>query len=442
MKRLRKRLALVLVILFLIPLISLPPANSQSQPKQITITSDGSVIGTDSIVKKGALYTLTENLNASILILKDNIIIDGAGFALHGSGRVINDGISPLLYYGPEKETAVMMNGRSNVTIENLNITGFGIGIALYGCSYCILSDNRFSGINGYPGVIYLNNSANNWITKNEIETFPQNAISVWDSSNNVISRNLVQNSSGGGISVGGLNNMIAANSVRNTPIGISVSSAYNSIIGNNITRHSVAILLLEANETTISKNYISRCQISFDNNLLGNNNSIFENEFVNNQCIVENAQTLFFYKNNFIDTYPAPLRNAIHSSYQTENLTSHTWDNGVTGNYWSDYKIKYHNAKEIWGTGTYDTAYYVSAQPASLNSYAYQDYYPLVNPVTFSQNMTDTPSWLLNPQLIKQTQFPEEVIFLAIVIVVAILTSAVLLLLYVRHRKTSDINQ
>jgi parallel beta-helix repeat protein len=439
MKCWQKILVAILALMFIATLTDLQPLNSQTTSKQITIASDGSVIGTDSIVKKDTVYTLTENLMASIVVLKDNIIIDGAGFTLQGSGIVTDDGVSSLFYQGPETEKAIEMNGRSNVTIGNLSITHFGIGVALYDCSFCVISDNRFNELNGSPSVIYLHNSANNWVTRNVVETFRSNGISIRDSSNNIISRNLVQNSSNNGIIIGGFNNLVAANIIKNTPTGIAVDAVNCSIISNNITRHSFAISLWHAKETKIANNYISRCQISIENDLTGNNNNfVYENEFVNNEFIVEFAQNITFYGNNFVDTY-APMRNAIHSIYPTENITSHTWDNGKTGNYWSDYKTKYSNAKEVGSTGTYDIAYYVSAKPAALNPYAYYDYYPLVHPVTYLKNISDTPSWLLNPQSTTNAQLPQWVILFTAGAIAAILTSIAILLIYTRYGKKTE---
>jgi hypothetical protein len=83
----------------------------------------------------------------------------------------------------------------------------------------------------------------------------------------------------------------------------------------------------------------------------------------------------------------------------------------------------------------TYATPYAVTL---SNYPFLFYDYHPLVNPVTFSQDVHETPTWMQSATAAnQQTQLPVVVIFLAVGIVVAVLTSAVLLLLYVRHRKT-----
>ena len=51
----------------------------------IYIRADGSVEGTDKILKDGDLYTFTDNIiNQSIIVEKDNVVVDGAGYTLGG----------------------------------------------------------------------------------------------------------------------------------------------------------------------------------------------------------------------------------------------------------------------------------------------------------------------------------------------------------------------
>ena len=46
-------------------------------------------------------------------------------------------------------------------------------------------------------------------------------------------------------------------------------------------------------------------------------------------------------------------------------------WDNGVEGNYWSDYEDRYPNAIELNGSGIWDTPYVIDGKN--------QDNYPVV---------------------------------------------------------------
>ncbi len=66
-----------------------------------------------SLRRDGDLYTLTEDVNGTIVIERDNIVLDGAGHTLKGK----NDSIG------------VWLQDRNAVAIRNLNIRNFGHGI-------------------------------------------------------------------------------------------------------------------------------------------------------------------------------------------------------------------------------------------------------------------------------------------------------------------------
>jgi len=118
----------------------------------IYIRADGSVdpptapIGSPDNVT----YTFTDNIYDSIVVERNNILVDGAGYSVEG----------------PALESGISLAERSNVTIKNMEIKAFDIGIHL---SYS--SNNSISG----------NNIANNFV-----------GISLWGSSNNSISRNKI----------------------------------------------------------------------------------------------------------------------------------------------------------------------------------------------------------------------------------------------------------
>ena len=96
-------------------LVHVAEANPLPAPPilQVYIRSDGTVDPpTVPIHRTGSIYTFTGDLtNASIEVQRDNIIIDGAGFTLQGNGDIWNTGI--------------VLTNRSNIMIENLNITNY-----------------------------------------------------------------------------------------------------------------------------------------------------------------------------------------------------------------------------------------------------------------------------------------------------------------------------
>ncbi|MCW4007175.1 MAG: hypothetical protein NWF09_00570 [Candidatus Bathyarchaeota archaeon] len=78
-------------------------------PQGIRIESDGSVNGTDKIQRNGDIYTFTGNIYSTLVVLCDNIIIYGAGYALQGNGD----------------STGIFLQDRVNVTIKNMKISNF-----------------------------------------------------------------------------------------------------------------------------------------------------------------------------------------------------------------------------------------------------------------------------------------------------------------------------
>ncbi|MBS7647687.1 MAG: NosD domain-containing protein [Candidatus Bathyarchaeia archaeon] len=135
----------------------------------IYIRADGSVEGTDKIQRVGNVYTFTDNINDSIVVEKDNIIIDGAGYALQGTW-----GIGLNLAY------------RSNVTIKSIVIKNFDYGIYFFCSQNNIISGNTITN-NGIG--VWLYASSNNSISGNNIAN---NGIGLYleDSSSNKFHHN------------------------------------------------------------------------------------------------------------------------------------------------------------------------------------------------------------------------------------------------------------
>jgi len=71
-------------------------------------------------------YTFTDNNYDSIVVERDNIVINGAGYTLQGTGS----------------GTGTNLAGRSNVTIKNMMIKAFDTGIWLYESSNNSISGN------------------------------------------------------------------------------------------------------------------------------------------------------------------------------------------------------------------------------------------------------------------------------------------------------------
>jgi len=92
----------------------------------IYINADGSIDPPTAPISTSdnITYTLTScTVNRSIVVERNNIVLDGARYTLQGDGGRVRFGAL---------ETGIDLSGRTNVTIQNLQITAFNQGIKLY----------------------------------------------------------------------------------------------------------------------------------------------------------------------------------------------------------------------------------------------------------------------------------------------------------------------
>jgi len=219
----------------------------------IYIKADGSIDPpTAPIQRNGDVYNFTDNIYDSIVVERDNIVIDGAGYTVKGIGAW--------------NSTGILLSERSNVTINNMQVKNFRDGIK-------------------------LSKSLNNVISGNNIAASNYSGISLYDSSNNSICRNSIfgnniANSQYGILLIYSPNNSISENNIASNWWGIQLSdSSNNSISGNNIASNWWGILL-----------YKSSSNIFFHNNFIAS--------FINNteQLDIQG----FVYANVWDDGYPS----------------------------------------------------------------------------------------------------------------------------------------
>ena len=85
----------------------------------IYIRASGLVEGTTYVqTADNVTYVLVGNLGDSLVVERDNVVIDGNGYALQGTHRSRNS-------------KGIDLSGRTNVTVENIGITDFDYGIWL-----------------------------------------------------------------------------------------------------------------------------------------------------------------------------------------------------------------------------------------------------------------------------------------------------------------------
>jgi hypothetical protein len=251
---------------------------------EVYIKSDGSVDPASvPIQRTGSVYTFTGDLtNSTIVIERDNVVIDGAGFKLQGNGYWWNTGIT--------------LTNRHNVLIKNIDI-----------CDYSRSAT--------------LTESSNIIIYANDMLTL----------------RNVVLDSSCGNQIVG--NNITGQDTSFGYCVHIENSAADNLIVGNNFVNAGVAVTIYSSS---------------------GKNNTFYHNNFINNS-------------NN--------------AGGWIEDEEANVWDNGVEGNFWSDY-----NGTDADGDGVGDIPYIIDdVRP---------DRYPLMSPFDVSRVTVELPEWMIPPTL------------------------------------------
>jgi len=219
---------------------------------------------------------------------KHDLLVDHSTFP-HGVGYLELVNCSNVLVRGltlTHNERGLYLRHTNNTIIENVTVSNSGIGIFAYSITNCTISANHVNK-NEYSG-IYLYSSHGNMISENTIsENQLTGGIRLEHSNYNSILDNLISESMGPGIELGGSSSIIQGNTIQRCFDGITVKRGNNTISENNITDNHYGILL--------PSSY----------------NNIHSNNFINNTIQVSTVR-----------------------SYHN------TWDNGYPsgGNYWSDH--------------------------------------------------------------------------------------------------------
>jgi parallel beta-helix repeat protein len=173
----------------------------------IYIKADGSIDPpTAPINRVGNIYTLTSNIYGSIVVEKDNIMIDGADHSIQTEGYVWK---------------GIDLTGRRNVTVKNLQIIGFSNGIYLVDSSGNTISGTDIIG--GDYGLWIWNSSYNN-ICCNKITKHHEYGVIITFSNNNIISENNIEENGCGIYFEHSSNNILKGNILNENAENIHVA--------------------------------------------------------------------------------------------------------------------------------------------------------------------------------------------------------------------------
>ena len=429
-------LALVVSLLGLLS-FSVEIQNAHAPYLIIMIMADGYISPPSANITTAdnVTYTFTADINASIIVQRSNIVIDGNGWTLNGVDFTIWEGFN--------------VTDVSNVTITNVNIERFAsYSIYLESAALCVLSDNT---VTGSEGGIGLFSSTGNTVSNNLIAGCSE-AIELVSASGNVVSGNNLSDSSTGVYGFNSTDNAISENSIKANTQGIYLgsSSNFNTVTRNNITANTNdGISLWYSSNITVSENQIrnnfnciriwmsSGIQI-IENDLMENNHgialggnscSLYRNDIqveyigidifgsyniisrnnitncgtgfffggnsihnvVSGNTVTDNTFALYFeqaYNNSIVENYLAGNTYGIYLDWYSYNMriyhntfnhnknpmtfpnpsNPNFLDNGVEGNYRSDY-----TGVDLNHDGIGDTPHIINANNT--------DHYPLMGP-------------------------------------------------------------
>jgi len=220
-------------------------------------------------------------------------VVDGAGYTLQGTGS----------------EIGLDLSFRSNVTIRNTKIKKFGYGVYL-NHSMCNSIEGNIMAENSFESIRIYESSGNN-ILKNNITATTWDGIVLYGSSNNNIVNNCLMSNYDGIRLYESSNNSIAENIVANNYYGVFLAFSSGNIIAQN-------------NIMANNGNGISLCWSSNENRIV--RNDITANDWFGIH-INESSNNMIHHNN---------LLNNTNQVY-TENSVN-VWDDGMEGNYWSNY--------------------------------------------------------------------------------------------------------
>jgi len=185
----------------------------------IYIRSDGSIDPPTALIQRnGDVYTFMGNINDSIIVERNNVVLDGAYHTLQGAGS----------------GTGVHLSSISNVTIKNVEIRAFERGIYLRFSNNCTVFGSNTTSNNQWG--IYLEYCNKITISQNSITSNLIDGIHIETSPYTTMSKNDIASNNQYGIYIGWFsdNNTVSGNNVMNNKFGVELSGSSNNVFRGN----------------------------------------------------------------------------------------------------------------------------------------------------------------------------------------------------------------
>jgi parallel beta-helix repeat protein len=293
-----------------------------AQLHTIFIRANGDVepswVGT-YILRAGDVYVFTRDVvvdgdATGLVIERDNMTLEGVGYRLSRppSGTIA---------------AGIELQGRRNVTIQNLIVSDFSDGIFVNASSHVRIVNSTVHDQGGEA--IRLQYTSNSSLIRNTITNNHLGVRIAWSTDVEIDDNTVTFNS--GGIALGGDNNTVHGNVVTATYIGVDVFGSSNDIRGNNVTGCTTGFFFgnTAVHNVVAGNNIVSNeWGLYFEQS---SNHTVTGNRIANNTYGLEldgYADNLHIYHNTF-------MNNTYHMRPRGQ---PNVLDNGVEGNYWNNY--------------------------------------------------------------------------------------------------------
>ena len=222
----------VVLVGTLIPALTIQPVKAAGP---IYIRADGRIDpSTASLVSAdNVTYVFTDNLGDSIVVERDNIVVDGTGHTLEGAGTA----------------TGIDLTGRTSVRIRNVRIMNFSYGVWVHSSFNSSVSNVNVTS-NSYYGIALVGSSGNN-ISGNQV-TGNFHGVGLEASRNNSLSGNvLAGNAYGMWLYSYSSYNVVRGNAFTND--GLVVSDSYLNVVEDNTVNGKPLIYLENAADRDVT---------------------------------------------------------------------------------------------------------------------------------------------------------------------------------------------
>lgn len=240
--------------------------------------------------------------------------------------------------------TGMLFEAMTRLTIKNCTLRNSADNVLLYACKGSVFTGNTIEGQGGSRGLV-SNASTNiyNSSSKGAPSLISDNRLSnlttgfdIDDAQFLTLERNVLLDIDGNAIDLYGCyGSSITNSSALRCQTGVLVEHSTDTTISlNDIEGCSVGICIVSSVRLNINHNRVLLSEGHAIHVMSGGQNRIFHNTFDRNNMRVGSS------------SYLGPQAR--------DDASGNTWDNGLEGNWWSDYTLRYPEAKplgRIWDT-------------------------------------------------------------------------------------------